>query len=90
MAERWREGVTSDDGAWRLQLGPIALQCPLRITAGEPARCRVAWLADEGVLLRVEAPVATLENMAEGVGGVRLISARVFSTNAPAVQPAEA
>lgn len=47
---------------WNLRLpGGVFVQCPRIITDAEVGLCRLAWLANDGTLLRVEAGVTALQ-----------------------------
>jgi hypothetical protein len=56
------QGITPVD-CWNLRLGGIHLQAPRVITADSVGICRLAWLPDDGTLLRVEAGVSALQPM---------------------------
>lgn len=48
---------------WNLRMGPIHVQCPRVITDATVGICRLAWLADDDNLLRLEAGVQALQPM---------------------------
>jgi hypothetical protein len=65
-ADAWHGRPTGDGpNVWNLRLpGGVLLQCPRVITADDIGICRLAWLATDETLLRLEAGVSALEPMA--------------------------
>ena len=63
--DAWHGRPTGDDdNVWNLRLpGGILLQGPRVVVDGEAGICRLAWLANDDTLLRMEAGVLALEPM---------------------------
>jgi hypothetical protein len=64
-ADAWHGRPTGDGpNVWNLRLpGGILVQCPRIVSDGEAGICRLAWMADEETLVRMEAGVVALEPM---------------------------
>jgi Domain of unknown function (DUF3598) len=64
-ADAWHGRATGDGpNVWNLRLpGGILVQCPRVVTEGEAGICRLAWLANDDTLIRMEAAVVALEPM---------------------------